>query len=120
MLRGESAEGETQGERLRQTLRALFETLWHTRRRRVHTLGQRARSESLVQTRASVPDAAQAKDVAHRQPQGALRLRLPSAAMPPPYAPWAGRRQAEQETAVWSLPRAAGGDGGVTQEGRSG
>jgi hypothetical protein len=57
--------GETQGERLRQTLSGLFETLWHTRRRRVHTMGQRARSESLVQTRTSVQGAAQAKDVAH-------------------------------------------------------
>ena len=38
----------------------------------------------------------------------------------PTHAPCAGRRQAEQETAAWSLPMAAVGDGSVTYEARSG
>ena len=46
-------------------------------------MGQRARSESLVQTRVSVQDAAQAKEVAHGQPRGVLGRRCRSTAMPP-------------------------------------
>src|SRR5206468_11552414 len=38
----------------------------------------------------------------------------------PTHAPCAGRRQAAQETAAWSLPRAAVGDASVTHEVRSG
>ena len=43
---------------------------WYTRWDREH-----CRSESLVQTRASVQDAAQARDVVHGQPRGALGRR---------------------------------------------
>ena len=38
----------------------------------------------------------------------------------PSHAPCAGRRQAEQETAAWSLPTAVVGGGSVTHEARSG
>jgi hypothetical protein len=38
----------------------------------------------------------------------------------PSHAPWAGRQQAEQETAAWSLPMAVVGGGSVTHEARSG
>ena len=38
----------------------------------------------------------------------------------PRHAPCAGRRQTEQETAAWSFPMAAVGDGSVTHEARSG
>src|SRR5215813_11950934 len=38
----------------------------------------------------------------------------------PTHAPCAGRRQAEQKTAAWSLPMAAVGDGSMTHEARSG
>src|SRR5215471_11476149 len=38
----------------------------------------------------------------------------------PSHLPCAGRRQAEQETAAWSLPMAAVGDGSVAHEARSG
>jgi hypothetical protein len=38
----------------------------------------------------------------------------------PSHAPCAGRRQAEQETAAWSLPMAGVGGGSVTHEARSG
>src|SRR5262249_54853682 len=55
-------------------------TLWHTRRPAAEDWyprwdSEHGRSESLVRTRASVQDAAKARDVAHGQPRGALGRR---------------------------------------------
>ena len=109
--------GETQGERLRQTLSRLCETLWHTRRRRVHTLGQRARGESRVQTRASVQDAAQAKDVAHLQPRDALGRCCRRTAMPPHPRTLGGETAGGAGDGVMVPPQSSGLRRGVMHEG---
>ena len=85
------------------------------RLRRVHTLGQRAR-ERRVHTRGGVLRAAMTRGAADGQRRDALGRRGRRTARSPHPRAGCGETSAEQETAEWSLPRAAVGDASVTHE----